>query len=381
MKASLAALGAAMLTLSVAPELLAQRMTLPPSGGHQKSSVSQHIGLVEVSVSYSGPSVVSPEGVDRRGKIWGGLVKYGLQKEAYGTCGAACPWRAGANENTVFRVSHPVLVEGKPLPAGAYGLHMIPGEGEFTVIFSKNSTSWGSYFYDQKEDALRVAVKTRKAPFAPLLSYEFAERKPDRATLYLRWDELEVPVGVAVLNPTALWVANLRDELRGQRGGTSQSWVEAAQYCLREKTNLPEALKWADYAVHAVYVGVENFETLSTLADAQAANGLAEESKKTIQAALNHPSATPGELHLYARQLQTQGKTQEAVAVFQLNGKRYPGVWPVNVGLARAAAASGKPKDALKYAKLALAQAPDEGNRANLKNVVEMLEAGKEWKQ
>jgi hypothetical protein len=381
MNARPAALGAALLVFSLSPDLLAQRMTLPPSGGHQKAAVSQQIGLVEVAVSYSGPSVVAPDGTDRRGKIWGGLVKYGLQKEEYGTCGAACPWRAGANENTVVRLSHPVLVEGKPLPAGAYGLHMIPGPEEFTVIFSRNSTSWGSYFYDPKEDALRVVVKPRKAPFTPLLTYEFVERKGDRATLALRWDELEVPFSIAVENPTALWVENLARELRGQRGGTWQSWTEAAQYCLANKTALPEALKWADYAVHAVYVGTENFETLSTLSAAQAANGLGDESKKTMQLALNHPSATAIELHTYARQLQMQGKGQEAVAVFELNGKRHPGVWPVNVGLARAAAANGKPKEALKYARLALAQAPDEGNRANLKKVVELLESGKEWKQ
>ena len=372
MKTGAAALGAALMILFPEQSLVAQRMTLPASGGHQKAAVSQQIGLVEVSVSYSGPSVGAPDGTDRRGKIWGGLVKYGLQKEDYGTCGAACPWRAGANENTVVRVSHPVLVEGKALAAGAYGLHMIPGAEEFTVIFSRNATSWGSYFYDPKEDVLRVVVKSRKAPFTPLLTYEFVERKGDRATLALRWDELEVPVSIVVENPAALWVENLARELRGQRGGTWQSWTEAAQYCLQSKVNLPEALKWADYAVHAVYVGTENFETLSTLSAAQEANGLAPEAGKTMQKALEHPTATPVEIH---------GKGKEAVAVFELNAKRYPGVWPVNVGLARANAAAGKPKEALKYAKLALAQAPDEGNRANLKKVVELLESGKEWKQ
>ena len=243
MKTGAAALGAALMILFPEQSLVAQRMTLPASGGHQKAAVSQQIGLVEVSVSYSGPSVVAPDGTDRRGKIWGGLVKYGLQKEDYGTCGAACPWRAGANENTVVRVSHPVLVEGKALAAGAYGLHMIPGAEEFTVIFSRNATSWGSYFYDPKEDVLRVVVKSRKAPFTPLLTYEFVERKGDRATLALRWDELEVPVSIVVENPAALWVENLARELRGQRGGTWQSWTEAAQYCLQSKVNLPEALK------------------------------------------------------------------------------------------------------------------------------------------
>jgi hypothetical protein len=381
MKARAAALGAALLVLAQAPELLGQRMTLPPSGGHQRSTVTQAIGLVEVAVSYSGPSVVAPDGADRRGKIWGGLVKYGLQKETYGTCGEACPWRAGANENTVFRASHPVLVEGKPLGAGAYGVHMIPGEGEFTVIFSKNSTSWGSYFYRASEDALRVTVKPRKAPFTSVLTYDFPERRPDRATLALRWDELEVPILIAVENPTALWVENLGKELRGQRGGTWESWDEAAGFCLQNKVNLPEALKWADYAAHATYVGVENFQTLSILSAAQAANGLADESKKTMQKALAHPSATATEIHGYGRQLQMQGSSKEAIAVYELNAKRHPGVWPVNVGLARANAAAGKSKEALKFARLALAEAPDEGNRANLKSVVETLEAGKEWKQ
>lgn len=71
------------------------------------------------------------------------------------------PWRAGSNENTVFDVSHPVLVQGKPLPAGRYGLHMLAGPTEWTLIFSKNSTSWGSFSYDEKEDQLRVTGRKR----------------------------------------------------------------------------------------------------------------------------------------------------------------------------------------------------------------------------
>ena len=125
-----------------------------------------------------------------------------MAKEAFGTCGDECPWRAGANENTVFRVSHDVKVEGKPLAAGSYGLHMIPGPEEFTVIFSKNSTSWGHYFYNAKEDALRVTVKPRKAPYTHWLTYDFVERKPEQATVVLRWDELEVPIRVQVPDVT-----------------------------------------------------------------------------------------------------------------------------------------------------------------------------------
>ena len=64
------------------------------------------------------------------------------------------PWRAGANENTVFAVSSAVIIEDKPLPAGRYGLHMVPGKDEWTLIFLKNANAWGSFFYDQAEDVV-----------------------------------------------------------------------------------------------------------------------------------------------------------------------------------------------------------------------------------
>jgi hypothetical protein len=118
--------------------------TLPPSGNNQKASVSQFIGPVQVTIDYSSPAVHSPAGQDRRGQIWGKLVPYGMVDLAFNQ-GKLSPWRAGANENTVFAVSHPVTIEGQPLPAGRYGLHMIPGADEWTIIFSKNSGAWGAF--------------------------------------------------------------------------------------------------------------------------------------------------------------------------------------------------------------------------------------------
>src|SRR5205085_8851100 len=116
-------------------------LTLPPSGNNQKASVVQYIGPVRVAIEYSSPAVHGPDGKDRRGQIWGKLVPYGLTNQGFGN-GKPTPWRAGANENTVFAVSHDVMVEGKPLPAGRYGLFMIPGQEEWTLIFSKNAKAW-----------------------------------------------------------------------------------------------------------------------------------------------------------------------------------------------------------------------------------------------
>src|SRR5438552_15551941 len=133
-------------------------LTIPTSGNNQKGSVTQYIGPVSVSIEYSSPAVHGPDGKDRRGQIWGKLVPYGLTDIGFGL-GKAAPWRAGANENTVFAVSDNVTVEGKPLAAGRYGLHMIAGPEEWTVVFSKDANAWGSFYYDPAHDALRVTVK------------------------------------------------------------------------------------------------------------------------------------------------------------------------------------------------------------------------------
>ncbi len=367
--------------LLVVPALAsAQMVTLPPDGKNQKASVSQWIGLVEVNITYNAPKVTAPDGTDRTGKIWGQLVPYGMANLGFGTCGDKCPWRAGANENTVFRVSHDVKIEGQPLPAGSYGVHMIPGQEEWTIIFSKNSTSWGSFFYNQAEDALRVKVKPKKCEYNHWLTYEFSERQPDQATVALKWEYLEVPWTITVDNGTELYVENLRRQLRTMPGFNWEGWQEAANFCLTSKTNLKEALGWAQNAVTLPFIGQENFFTLRTLADLQAANGLTAEAEKTWQKAIDHPTANVMDLHQYGRQLQNRGEKEKALKVFELNAKKHPNVWPVNVGLARGYAAVGRTADALTYAKLAVEQAPDEANRKNLQKMIEDLEAAKPQK-
>ena len=135
----------------------AQPHHLPASGDNQRASVTQQVGPVEVTISYGSPRVVL-KGNDRRGKIWGTLVPYGLTELDFNDC-KSCPWRAGANESTVFTTTGEIKVQGKSLPAGSYGLFAITGPEEWTFIFSKNTTSWGAYWYDPKEDVLRVTAK------------------------------------------------------------------------------------------------------------------------------------------------------------------------------------------------------------------------------
>ena len=353
-------------------------LTLPPSGGNQKATIIQQIGPATVRIDYSSPDVTGPNGQDRKGQIWGQLVPHGLTNLGFGN-GNPGPWRAGANENTVFSVSHDVQVEGKDLPAGTYGLHMITGEDEWQIIFSRNASSWGSFFYDDSEDALRVAVKPEEAPFREWLTYDAIDRQATSATLALHWEEVRVPFTVQVENANDLYVAVIEDELRSSPGFAWQNWNAAAQFALTNSTHLDKGLEWAEAAVSAPFVGQENFTTLSTQAAILAALKRSDGARTALMKAVGHPTAGPIQIHSLARTLQVQGQTDTAVEVFLLNAERHGEGWPIKVGLARAHSAQGDFKKALKYARLAHAEAPDALNKGNLEKVIEILEAGKDF--
>jgi hypothetical protein len=362
--------------LLLATPTLAAGLSAPPSGDNQRSTVQQQIGPVTVSVEYSSPRVLH-NGVDRRGKIWGQLVPYGMSDLGFNNC-KSCPWRAGANENTVFTTSHDVKVQGQPLPKGSYGVHMIPGKDQFTVIFSRNHSSWGSFFYDPKEDALRVTTAPVKSPaYHEWLTYEFTEREPAKATVALEWEDLSIPITVAVDDAPQVYASAMREELRSSTGFDWHNYQQAADYCVKNKVALTDALDWAARATNPAVGGQENFGTLMSLSSAQAANGKTDEAKKTEEKALADPSAKAIDLHLRGRALLAQGKKDEAMKIFQLNAKRFPNQWPVHVGLMRGYAALGDKDKALAEAKLAVKQAPDEANRKNLESAMQSIEAGK----
>ncbi|MEO8191592.1 MAG: DUF2911 domain-containing protein [Acidobacteriota bacterium] len=359
------------------PLLGAQGLTFPPNGDNPKASVSQMVGPVTVRIDYSSPRVVRGAN-DRKGKIWGELVPMGLSDLGLNGC-ASCPWRGGANENTTFAATSDVKVQGQTLPAGTYGVHFIPGKDEWTVIFSKDAESWGSFWYDARNDALRVQAKPMKSEYHEWLTYEFTEREPAKATVALKWEELQVPLAVTVDNAPGLWVDQMRRDLKGWAGFSWQNWQQAAAYCAQNKVNLPEALRWAERAVSDPYAGgQENFTTLATLARLQSANGREAEAAKTFERAMNHGSAEPVQIHQAGRQLLAEGKKEEALRVFQLNARRFPDKWPVHVGLMRGYAAVGNRKKALDEARLAVSSAPDGGNRKNLEGIVKLLEEGKD---
>ncbi|RMH17238.1 MAG: DUF2911 domain-containing protein [Acidobacteria bacterium] len=365
----------------VAPAF-AQQLSLPSPGDNQRAEVTQWMGLVAVTVVYNSPDVHAPNGDDRSGHIWGELVPWGIAPNpfypAFGTA-EAMPWRGGANENTTVRFSHDVEVEGQPLAAGTYGLHFIPGEKEWGVIFSRNSTSWGSFFYDAGEDALRVEVTPQEAPYREWLTYDFIDRQLDSTVLAMHWEKLLVPVRISVPDAVGLYVARIDDELRGTPGFFWQNWNNAVLFLLQRQTRPEKALEWARIAAANNNRGQENFTTLTTLYQALIANGETAEAEEVFHRALDHPTATAGQIHQAGRSLIAQGEKEKAMAVFRTNYERFDGAWPTEVGMARGLAALGRFDEALAHARKALAQAEERKDAINvpsLRSMIERLEAG-----
>ncbi|MCP4899450.1 MAG: DUF2911 domain-containing protein [bacterium] len=156
------------------------------------ASVSQTLGVdTVVTITYSRPGV-------KERKIWGDLVPYGLNPGNKYSKDKAFPWRAGANEKTTIELSKDVLVNGKALPAGKYSIHMVPAEGDWAVMFNKNSDGWGSYDYDEAQDALSLKVTPEKAPFQEWLRFGFDDLAGTSAVAYLHWEKLKVPFTITL---------------------------------------------------------------------------------------------------------------------------------------------------------------------------------------
>ena len=314
----------------------------------QHATVLQKVGITDIKVNYHRPLVKGRQ-------IWGKVVPYDAV------------WRAGANENTTISFSDPVSVEGKALDAGTYGLHMLPGEKSWIVIFSRNSTSWGAFTYKQEEDALRVTVTPQPGEFHEALAYDFDDIKDDAATLTMRWEKLAVPVKIGV-NTKELVQASLHKQLRGFAQYTWDGWDDAANYLLTNKLSMDDALNYCDRSIQVE----ERFDNLFTKSKVLTAMGRKDESEKALNAALAKANAL--QMHSYARQLQIDGQSDKAFAIYKENAKKNPDTWIVHMGLGRMYSAQGDYANAAKEMRVALAGAP-EPNKAFLQNFVKRLDA------
>ena len=322
--------------LAFVPAAQAQVPLVLPDGS-PKASVGQTVGLSEFSVDYHRPAV-------NKRKIWGELVPYGDT------------WRAGANQNTTLSASTPFTFGGKAVPAGTYGVHMLPSEGEWTVILSSQAKAWGSFSYDAKEDVVRVAVKPEAADFVERLSYTFDEPTKDATALALRWEKLRVAVPITV-DTKAVTLASIRDQLRGLPRFSWQGWNQAANWCARNDVTTDEALAWADRSLSMQ----KTFANLRTKALLVEKKGDAKAAAALRAQAL--PLATEADVNNLGYQLLGDGKTAEALEYFRKNAKEHPQSWNVWDSLAEGLGQSGDAKGARENYEKALSMAPEDQKR------------------
>lgn len=350
------------LILTVSFSAFAQ-LNLPRAS--QEATVSQRIGITDVTINYSRPSVNGRE-------IWGKLVPYGLNNLGFGTSTAA-PWRAGANENTTITFSDDVKVEGKPIKAGTYGLSVIvEPDDKATIILSNDSKSWGSFFYDEKNDALRVDVTTKEVPHKELLTYEFNTVTPTSAVVSLLWDKKEIPFTVDV-PVSEIVLNNIREDLKGQQGFIRQNWEQAANYALNNGGDLDEALGWINSAIAGQFFSQKTFNNLAIKGQILNKQG------KTLEYAMLMDEASSmankNQLNALGYQMLNAKDYERALKYFKMNVKNNPKDANGYDSLGEYYKTMGDKKNAIKNLKKALSLNPSAKVKASSEKLLAELDA------
>ena len=323
--------------------------------------VQQTIGISTVTVNYSRPSVKGRE-------VWGKLVPYGWNAQGFGN-GNSAPWRAGANENTTIRFSHTAKVEGKDIPAGEYGLFFVVNEdntGE--VILSKDSRSWGSFWYEPSHDQIRAKIQLRSSPMTEMLTYDFINNTKSTSELVLNWEKKQFPVKIE-FDVDGIVIANAVEELKGPVGFNWQGYNSAANYALNNKVNYEQALKWSDQAI----AQNNSFATLSTKSNLLKAMGKTVEADTIMNNAL--AIANENELNVYGYTLLGNGQNDKAIEIFILNTRRFPKSPNTWDSLGEAYATKGDKKNAIANFKKSLSLNPPPNVKANSEKFLKELGA------
>jgi hypothetical protein len=344
------------------------QMDLPPSGNNPRATLTEEVGITSITIKYSRPDVNK-----REGKIWGDLIPYGFASPSLVSNKNEMPWRAGANENTIITFEHDVKVQGKNIKAGTYGLSMAVWPDSVLLIFSNQSGSWGSFYYDPKNDALRVSTKpVILEKSVEYLKYEFIEQKENYCVIALQWEKLSIPFRIDV-DVDNIVIAKLREEVTGQKGFNQLNLVAAANYCLNKNINLEEALSWAQRAA-----GLKAFTTLNTLSLAYVKNNRFQQADSALNEALMFANAN--QYLQTGRAIIGFKRLDRAFEIFSANEKKNGDVLAVNSGYMYYYSAKGDFTKALEYANKALTQANEQQKQGINTNIAKLKE-GKDINQ
>jgi len=123
----------------------------------------------------------------KRGRrLFGELVNYGQV------------WRLGANEATEIEFFRDVKVDGKAIKKGRYTLYALVDSDKWTIIFNKETDTWGAFRYDSSRDVLRVSEPVEKqSGVTEIFSIAFRKAAKKGAVLSFSWDDVLVKLPVS----------------------------------------------------------------------------------------------------------------------------------------------------------------------------------------
>ncbi|MBN4082095.1 DUF2911 domain-containing protein [bacterium AH-315-B15] len=365
---------------------IGQRGVTIPQTASPLAKTEQSVGLSTIQIEYSRPSVVSGRGTDRTGKIWGELVPYELSKATpnFGS-GNDFPWRAGANKNTIISFSDDAMVGEKAIPAGSYGFHVVLHEDSTaTLIFSSNYSSWGSYYYDETEDVLRVDVKVEATNFNSRLTFDFVDLSEISTTVCLDWENMRFPFKVSFESEEIIYT-NISNQLRDQLGFGWEPPFQAAEYCISRDIHLDQAEKWLNRSM----ASEENFDNVYAKSELFAKQGKDEEAVKLKERALDMSTVTANNyytvgtsiLSKYSSAEEEANKKKyanEALAFFQTANKKFTEELLLTYGLAQSYSATGDFKKAIAETKKTKELTENERTKTFLDGLITKLESGED---
>ena len=320
-------------------------ITLPDKS--QESLITQRIGYTDISIHYHSP------GTHGR-TVWGGLVPY---------CELL---RSGAHENTYFSITNDVEIEGEKLAAGSYGLHLLPEENQWTFIFSKNHTSWGSYFYEESEDALRITVPVEAAPeFREWMNFDFHKRERGTASIVLTWADKRAGFDLS-LEIDSIALDHIRKQLRSDAYWEWFSWCQAADYCSQYRINTEEALQWIDKSIAMQ----ENFSNWDVKAKLLRQLGQEEAALQAVNKAME--VGTDIYLERYGRRFLQDKDFKQAEVIFGKALEKNPKYWRAHFNRGNALMGMYQKEEALKAFEAALEYAPEE-RKATIKKKIDTI--------
>ena len=265
---SFAVAAVAAATLLAAPAAHAQ-ITTPQAS--PKSTLMQRVGLTDITIVYSRPGV-------KARNIFGTVVPLGKR------------WRTGANATTSIKFSDDVMVEGKKVPAGEYGLYTIPKKTEWLVVLNKN-TKLGADVdgFKDDQDVARFTIKPYKlGSKLETFTINFADITPATANVAMEWEMTGAKFKVTA-DVDSKVMAQIDEKITKAATPAPGDLAAAAVYYLDNNKDLKQALAWMEKANAAEPTKFWNLNTEAKIRlkmkDYAGATKAAEASKKAALAA------------------------------------------------------------------------------------------------